>query len=377
MSKKRKARQARLARRRENLMTARALVHAALHNPPPPPCERDEITPEVEAQIADTENVKDIPLALLNIHKVHGKRNPYLNTPEGLVRRRRCHAHIRRARGWDQTACQVLTVFLDRNGDYWIIDGAGRLYMAAELAGGVVRALPCKILTGLSEAQIIILFKRMGTEISRVSQFDAWAADKGVRGHEEVAKIIAIIDSFGFHFPKVTLPVLLFGYSLISPATNEPVLSLAVADVINTSAGLNRKHTSVFTSSISALRGTNEKFNTERIRQVIGEGDEYYAARMVEKAKAIANDLGYLRPTMRTIAWQLAKLLGADYNSDLKKLPRLQLSALDTLVDPHGDAYSTAPPPKKVPKKPKWSVEVKPIDEHYPGQPGTSVHPEA
>lgn len=351
MSKKRKDRQARLARRDANFKAARAAARAMMYDPPPPPNERIEITPEIEAQIAATDNVKDIPLALLKIHVVHGGRNPYDNTPAGLVRRRRCHLHIKRAGGqWDATACQVLTVFLDRAGNYWIIDGAGRLYMAAELSGGTVKTLPCKILTGLTDAQIRVLFKRMGTEISRISAYDAWRADVGTRGNEDVAKIVKITDSFGPGMPKVTLPVLLFGYSTPSPATGEPVLANAIADVANTSLGLNRKLTSVSVAAVAALRGTNAKFDQDRFRHVVGEGDEYYTARKIEKAKSVANRLGYLRPTMRTLAWQLAKLLGGDYNNGYRKGPHLDLSALDKLAT-HDDAYSAADPPKKAPKK--------------------------
>lgn len=355
MSRKRKDRQARLARRAANLKAYKTAARAIMFDPPLPPNERVEITAEIEAQIAATDNVKDIPLALLKIHAVHGARNPYDNTPAGLVWRRRCHLHISRAGGqWDATACQVLTVFLDRNGNYWIIDGAGRLYMAAELSGGVVKTLPCKILTGLTEAQIRILFKRMGTEISRISSYDAWRADEGTRGNEDVGRIVKITDSFGVNMPKVTLPVLLFGYETKSPATGEPVLADAIADVINTSMNANRKLTSVFTAATIALRGTNAKFSQERYRHVIGEGDEFYTARMVAKVKKIANKLGYLRPTMRTIAWQLAVVLGEEYNNGYRKGPHLDLAALDKVVAPNADAYSTADPPKPTPKKPKF-----------------------
>ena len=341
---KREAKRERRLRREANMRRLRV-------SPPLPPAERTEITEDIERQIALTDNVRNIPLALLKIHECHGDRNPYLDTPDGKKRRQRCEGHIRDAGGFDLAACEVLTISVHRDGTHWIINGVGRLYMADVLSGGLVTALPCKLLFGLTPSQERTLFERMGTQNTKISPYDVWRSKISARGEEgdEVRAIVALRGQFGRNMPRVTLPVLRFGNAMLSPKDGKPVLERALALVVNTSLGANRKLTSMMTSATIALLGTNANFDEERFRAVIGTDDEFFSQRLFERALKKANKLGFLRPHARTTAWVIAGLIAEEYyNLRIGADRKLDTSALDDLR--HGDAYSSQDPPKLAPK---------------------------
>lgn len=334
MSTKKRQRQAREARRQAN---ARA---AKVHIPAPPPlapyAQKQELTKEaLEAMIRASKNVMDIPLPLLRIHECHCVRNPYLNTIKGAKRRARLAGHIKWGGGWSDLACGVLIVCVDKHGAFWIVDGVGRLYMAAELSGGIVQTLPCRLLYGLDPAHVIRLFVQMGTQITRVTKDDEWR----VSGAPDVAPITALEEKYGFHFPTMQLEAKRFAFSMKIPKTGEPALEKTIVLLNNTALGANEKYTSVMSSMTASLLGTQPLFDEERFRDVVPDNDGF-AATLFEKAARKSFRLGFLRPHVRTIAWQSAILFGSDYyNPRLTVSRKLDVSALDELRTPFIDAY--------------------------------------
>ncbi len=347
---KKKAKAARRARRETNRKNWPKAV-------PLPPSERpipEGIDAGLAAQLARTDNVFDIPLHLLKIHPVHGDRNPYHDTPEGFRRRKKCEGHIRAHNGWSQTACEVLTVAVDEKGLYWIINGGGRLYMADVLSNGLAKVLPCKVLRGLTDAQIRALFKIMGREYTRVSEYDLWRANQSARGPEgdAVRAILEIKKQFGNNMPNLKLPTLKFGYAIKSPKTREPVLQQAVALVNNTALGGDRKLANIMTNAVIAILGTNGNVDEDRFRHVLPREDRLLmgstARDLIARARRAANSLGYGNPHARTIAWQVAIIIVEEkYNPRFGD--KLNASALDKLpADPsYTDAYSSAFPKAK------------------------------
>lgn len=314
-----------------------AYKHAARTPPPAPPHEREDITPEIEALLTTTSNVKDVPLAMLQIHSCHGDRNPYLDTPEGAARRARLQTHIADAGGWDQLACEVLTVSVHKDNTYWIIDGIGRLYMADVLCPGIVNTLSCRLLYGLTPKQEHALFKRIGTQRTKVSPYDVWRDS----GAEDVKPIIALKAKFGHNMPKVQLPTLRFAYEQKAP-NGEPVLDRAISIVANTSLGCNRKYTTVMTGAVAAIIASQPNFDEKRFRDVLPD-DPLFSFRLFTSAQRETVRLGYLKPHSRTVTWQTAILLIEDwYNPNLGRDRKLASANLTRITTAFSDAYSTA-----------------------------------
>ena len=340
MSAKRKSKRDREARRAAN---AAIYKHAVRTPPPLPPSEREDITPEIEALLAVTTNVRDVPLPMLRIHSCHGDRNPYNDTPEGLARRLRCQGHIANAEGWDALACEVLTVSVHKDSSYWIIDGAGRLYMADVLSAGLVKTLPCRLLYGLTPSQEHALFKRLGTQRTRVSPYDVWRDS----GAEDVKPIVALKEQFGYNMPKVQLATLRFAYEQKSAKSGEPVLQQAVSLVANTALGANRKYTTIMTGAVAAILATQTGFDEARFRDVLPDDPEF-SYRLFAKAQRAAIKLGFLDAHARNVTWQTAVLLIEDYyNKNLGRDRKLVSGHLDGLVTKFSDAYSTGDPNEK------------------------------
>lgn len=340
MSAKRKAKREREARRAANLFAHKQIVRTP---PAPPPSEREELTPEIEAMLSATANCKDVPLQMLRIHSCHGDRDPYKDTPEGFARRARLSTHIRDAGGWDNLACEVLTVSVHKDESYWIIDGVGRLYMADVLAGGVVNVLPCRLLYGLTHAQEHKLFKRLGTQRTKVSPYDVWRDS----GSDDVKPITALKAQFGHHMPKVQLPVLRFCFEQKCAKSGEPTLERAVALVANTALGSNNKYTSVMTGAVAAILATQPNFDECRFRDVLPD-DPAFSYRLFTKAQRATIKLGYLKPHNRTVAWQVAILLIDDwYNPNLGRDRKLIAANLDAVSTAFHDAYSVADPAER------------------------------
>jgi len=338
MASKKDAKRARRARREANRHTYKLVARAA---PPAPPSEREDITADIEAMLTATTNVKDVPLQMLRIHTCHGDRNPYNDTPQGFARRSRCVAHIRDANGWDALACEVLTVSVHKDDSMWVIDGVGRLYMADVLSGGLVKTLPCRLLYGLTPAQEHALFKRLGTQRTRVSPYDVWRDS----GSDDVKPITAVMAQFGNNMPKVQLPTLRFAFEQKSPKTGKSVLENAIALVVSTSLGVNRKYTTAMTGAVAAILASQPTFDEARFRAVLPDNPDFSFGLFL-KAQRAAIKLGYVKPHIRTVTWQIAILLIEDYyNPNLGRDRKMLSGHLDSMVTKFGDAYSAADPP--------------------------------
>lgn len=342
------AKKAKRERKRRREANERAAKLAA-RQVPLPPAERDEVNvEELRAMLRSSDNVRDIPLGLLRVHPVHGDRDPYKDSPAGLKRRTRCAAHIRRSGGWNDIACEVLTVCESGDGFYDVINGIGRLYMADMLSGGVVKVLTCRVLKRLTPAQVEKAFEIMGTENTKISPYDVWRSKINHRGPEgdEVRAIVAIEEQFGKSLPVVKLPTKRWGHSL-------GVLDRALALVSNTSLGADKRYTNIFTSMTVALLASNPKLDEKRFRHVAGEGNtlnENLPGWLFDRAQRKANTKGYLKPHTRTVAWIAAEIFAEEmYNANISQSKWLDVDALAKLNVPTEfyDAYSSAPPRPK------------------------------
>lgn len=336
------------ARRNRREQNARDAKFAA-RQVPVPPAERDEVNvDELRTMLRSSDNVRDIPLGLLRIHPVHGDRDPYKDTPAGLKRRARCAAHIRRSGGWNDIACEVLTVCDGGDGFFDVINGIGRMYMADVLSGGVVKVLTCRVLKKLSTAQVEKAFEIMGTENTKISPYDVWRSKINHRGPEgeEVRAIVAIQEKFGKNMPSAKIQVLRWGHSL-------GVLERALALVANTSLGTDKRYANIFTAATIAMLASNRRLDEKRFRHVVGEGDtlnDNLPGWLFDRAQRKANTMGYLKPHARTTAWVAAVIIADEmYNKGIGRDKVLDVDALATMTVPadFADSYSSAPPKAK------------------------------
>lgn len=318
-------------------------VPRAAYEPPQPPALTVDAK-TIEALVEEaraSKNVIDLPLSGLTIPPYHGDRNPY--SEQGKWRADALRAHIRSSGGWNSHQCEVLTVSLRKDGSYVVIDGVGRVFMAHQLSGGVVTHLSCRILTGLTYAQEVELFRRLGQARNKITPRDAWLAQRGMRGHEEVGEIMTIVERWGARMPKATLSMLRFGYSRKFPKTGEPVLETAIAIVANTSLGLNHKLSSTMIGAIVAVLSANPVVDTDRLRHVCQpEGNDKLSVQWYDRVCAKAGDLGYRKPQQRTVTWLLARHISQVYNHSFRG-DKLSETALEFETD-FIDAYSCSPP---------------------------------
>jgi|SRR5579864_211050 len=338
MNAKREAKRARREARAANIRAAKI----AARQVPTAPSERDVDVAQLNALLSRTDNVKDVPLGLLRVHPVHGDRDPYKDSPEGLRRRQRCVGHIRASGGWNNAACEVLTACDGGDGFFDVINGVGRLYMADVLSGGLVDTLPVRILTKLTNAEVLKVFEIMGTQNTKISPYDLWRSKKDARTAEgaEVRDILGIKEAFGNKWPHVKLPVMQFGYS-------KGVLHRAVALVTNTALGTNQKLVNIMTSATIALFATNPKLDEARFRHVLPEGNDSLPGWLFDRAQAKANKLGYLKPHARVAAWLVAHIIADELYNPAFRGAKLDIDALATLKCDYYDAYSNAPPKAK------------------------------
>lgn len=336
------------ARKQRREANARAAKLAA-RQVPTPPAERDEVNvAELSRMLHATDNVRDIPLGLLRIHPVHGDRDPYKDTPAGLKRRLRCQAHIRKSGGWNDLACEVLTVCESGDGFFDVINGVGRLYMADVLSGGIVKALTSRVLKRLTTAQVEKVFEIMGTENTKISPYDVWRSKINHRGPEgdEVRAIVAIQETFGKNMPSAKIQTLRWGHSL-------GVLERALALIANTSLGADKRYANIFAAATIAMLASNRRLDEKRFRHVVGEGDtinDNLPGWLFDRAQRKANTMGYLKPHARTTAWVAAGIIAEElYNKGIGRDKVLDLDALSTLTVPadFADTYSSAPPKAK------------------------------